>query len=223
MFCFKCSQIIPKNILIIAKFKAIAVFLEKRKTRQYVGKLHFLKKSNIFEFIYDDDYLYGKNTIPLGPEFPLTKRIHQSAKLFPSLQDRIPSKENAAYPEYCQAAGIAVNENNPIILLATIGKRGPSSFVFEPFYEDEFSVKDLTNFRHELGLTTREFALCFDLTHAALMRIEKEHSSGRELLKRIEIYQKFPEVAFSMVERYGGAINSEKKKKIIKLLKSKII
>ncbi len=204
-------------------FDAIAVFLEKRKTRQYVGKLHFLKKSNVFEFVYDDEYLYGKNTIPLGPELPLTKQVHRSSKLFPSLQDRIPSKENAAYPEYCQAAGIAVNENNPIALLATIGKRGPSSFVFEPFYEDRFSVKDLIDFRAELGLTTREFALCFDLTHTALMRIEKGHSSGRELLKRIEIYQRFPEVALSMIERHGGAINSEKRKKIVKLLKSKFI
>jgi HipA-like protein len=202
-------------------FDAIAVFLEKRKTRQYVGKLYFSKKLNAFEFVYDNAYLYRKNKIPLGPEFPLTKRIHRSPKLFPSLQDRIPSNENAAYPAYCKAAGIGVSESNPIILLATIGKRGPSSFIFEPFYEDEFSAKDLINFRHRLELTTREFALCFHLTHAALLRIEQGSSSGRELLKRIEIYARFPEVALSMIERYGGAINHEKKKKIISLLKSK--
>jgi hypothetical protein len=203
-------------------FSSLAVFLEKRKTRIYVGKLTFLKNSNLFEFTYEKHYLYAKNIISLGPEFPLTKQVHRSSTLFPSLQDRIPSRKNPAYPEYCQAAGIDPDESNPLILLATIGKKGPSSFVFEPLYEDLFSKEDLINFRLELGLTTREFALCFDLTQAALMRIEKGNSSGKALLKRIEIYQRFPEVALFFIQRHGGAINSDKKKKIIKILKTKL-
>lgn len=203
-------------------FSSLAVFLEKRKTRIYVGKLTFLKDSNVFEFTYDNDYIYAKNIIPLGPEFPLTQKVYRSSILFPSLQDRIPSKENAAYAEYCKAQGIDVKESDPIILLATIGKRGPSSFVFEPLYEDSFSKEDLKKFRQELGLTTREFALCFDLTQAALMRIEKGDSSGKALLKRIEIYYRFPEVALFFIQRHGGAINSEKKKTIIKILKAKL-
>ncbi len=203
-------------------FYSLAVFLEKRKTRHYVGKLTFVKDANVFEFTYDEDYLYAKNIIPLGPEFPLTKQMYRSSTLFPSLQDRIPSRKNPAYPEYCQTAGIDIDERNPIVLLATIGKRGPSSFVFEPLYEDTFSKEDLKKFRLELGLTTREFALCFDLTQASLMRIEKGDSSGKALLKRIEIYHRFPEVALFFIERHGGAINSGKKKTIIKILKSKL-
>ena len=200
------------------KFSSIAIFLEKRKTRQYVGKLLYSKKDRVFELIYDKDYLYAKNAIPLGPELPLTRAIHRSARLFPSFQDRIPSQENPAYPDYCKATGISPDENDPIILLGTIGKKGPSSFIFEPFYETQFSKEDLRAFRENLGLTIREFALCFDLSPAALIRIETGQSSGRELLKRIEIYKKFPEVALFEIQRHGGAISSSKKNGVLRYL-----
>jgi DNA-binding XRE family transcriptional regulator len=210
------SKSIPKK----KSFSAIAVYLEKRKTRILVGKLHLLNDLGLFEFVYNESYLHAKSIIPLGPEFPLTQRVFRSAKLFPSLIDRIPSKENPAYKEYCQATGIDVNEEDPIILLGTIGKKGPSSFVFEPLDEDEFTKEDLIAFRKELGLTTREFATCFDLSQAALTRIENGHSSGNELLKRIKIYKLFPEVALFEIMRFAGAIDNAKKKQIIKILKS---
>ncbi len=203
-------------------FQSIAVFLEKRKTRVYVGTLTYLKAERVFEFTYDEAYLYAKKIIPLGPEFPLTQRSFRSKNLFPSLQDRIPSKENAAYPDYCRAMGIAVEETNPIILLGTIGKRGPSSFVFEPIYEPSFSSHDLKNFRKELSLTTREFSLCFDLPRIALINIENGKSPGKEILKRVEIYRQFPEAAIFAIERHGGAINPHKKKQAIKALKAKL-
>ena len=205
-----------------ASFQSIAIFLEKRKTRQFVGSLTYLKDKHVFEFTYDENYLYAKNIIPLGPEFPLTQRSFRSKKLFPSLQDRIPSKENSAYPEYCQAMGIPVDETNPIILLGTIGKKGPSSFVFEPIYESTFNGEALRNFRLELGLTTREFSLCFDVPRITLVYIENGQSTGKEILKRIEIYQRFPEVALSEIQRHGGAINHQKKRNAIKILKAKL-
>jgi HipA-like protein len=203
-------------------FQSIAVFLEKRITRVLVGMLTYLKEERVFEFTYDEGYLYAKKIIPLGPEFPLTQRSFRSKKLFPSLQDRIPSKENPAYPDYCLSMGIAVDETDPIILLGTIGKRGPSSFVFEPAYEPSFSPQDLRNFRQELSLTTREFSLCFDLPRIALINIENGKSPGKEILKRVEIYVQFPEVALFEIQRHGGAINPHKKKQAIKILKTKL-
>lgn len=199
-------------------FDSIAIFLEKRKTRQYVGSLSYLKNEKIFEFTYGENYLYAKKIIPLGPEFPLTQRSFRSKKLFPSLQDRIPSKENPAYPEYCQAMGISADESNPIILLGTIGKRGPSSFAFEPIYEKTFSADDLRSFREELGLTTREFALCFNLPRLSIIHIENGKSPGIEILKRVEIYKRFPEVALFEIQRNGGAISLIKKRHAIKVL-----
>ncbi|MGD0664713.1 MAG: HipA N-terminal domain-containing protein [Rhabdochlamydiaceae bacterium] len=203
-------------------FESIAVFLEKRKTRQYVGSLTYLKDEHVFEFTYDEGYLYAKKIIPLGPEFPLTQRSFRSKKLFPSLQDRIPSKENPAYPEYCQSMGISLNESNPIILLGTIGKKGPSSFVFEPIYETSFSSEDLRNYRQKLGLTTREFSLCFDIPRLALIKFENGKSAGIEIIKRIELYQRFPEVAIFEIQRHGGAINHHKKRHAISVLKNEL-
>ena len=203
-------------------FQSIAIFIEKRKTRQFVGYLTFLKEEHVFEFTYDEDYLYEKKIIPLGPEFPLTQRSFRSKKLFPSLQDRIPSRENPAYPDYCQSMGISVNESNPIVLLGTIGKKGPSSFIFEPIYETTFTSENLRKFRQELGLTTREFSLCFNLPRLALLHIENGQSPGKELLKRIEIYQRFPEVALFEIQRHGGRINHQKKRNAIKALKGRL-
>lgn len=203
-------------------FHSLAVFIEKRKTRMYVGRLTYLQDKDVFEFTYGDDYLYANKIIPLGPEFPLTQRSFRSKKLFPSLQDRIPSKHNPAYPEYCQAMGISKDESNPIILLGTIGKKGPSSFVFEPIYENDFSANDLKKFRKELGLTTREFSLCFNISRVTLVKVENSQLSGKEILKRVEIYCNFPQVAIFEIERSGGAINSTKRQKAISILKSKL-
>jgi len=191
---------------------AVAVYLEKRKSRQFVGKL--TKEDEIFVFEYDKKYLYSKNIIPMGPEFPLTRIRFESKSLFASFADRIPEKENPAYPDYCQLMDISVDENNPIILLVTIGKRGPSSFVFEPIYEDSYSSKDLSNFRKRLNLTVREFADCFSLSPSAVNRIEKGDSSGRDILKRVEIYDRFPEVALYQIAKTGGVLSRKKQQYI---------
>ena len=105
------------------KLKSLDIFLERRKTRRRVGSLK--REAGGFTFTYDEEYLRAKNAIPLGPEFPLTKRQLKSSSLFASLEDRIPSRQNPAYPEYCYAMGIDPKESNPLVLLSTIGKKGP--------------------------------------------------------------------------------------------------
>src|SRR5690606_29078874 len=111
---------------------------------------------------YQHSYLLKKNAIPLGPEFPLTQERFTSRKLFPSFEDRIPSKKNPAYPEYLHQFELDPEESDPIVLLSTIGRRGPSSFVFEPVRADAADRIDLATFRKSLGLTIREFAAVFD-------------------------------------------------------------
>ncbi|MBI5345800.1 MAG: HipA N-terminal domain-containing protein [Chlamydiae bacterium] len=200
---------------------AVDVFLEKYKTRIFVGTLK--KEKNQFLFIYDDRYLRTQNIIPLGPELPLTKKEFRSDVLFPSFEDRIPSRQNPAYPEYCKAMGINTKENNPLILLSTIGKRGPSSFVFEPHFERSFSVQDLIEFRKALGLTTREFAEIFEIPQASLNALERNRSSGKDLLKRLELIIKFPDVALYLLIMNGGFISFDKwqnAKDVLERLKS---
>ena len=194
----------------------IKVYLERRKARILVGSL--TKESDHFVFIYDDKYLRAPRIIPLGPEFPLTKRRFESIDLFPSLQDRIPSKENSAYPDYCRAMGIAETESNVIVLLATIGSRGPSSFVFEPIYDRSFTADDIVRFRQTLGFTMREFAKVFELGQGSLNSIEKKKMSGKDTLKRLEIISRFPEVARFYLQVNGGAINTEKRRQALKAL-----
>lgn len=192
-------------------FIGVDIFLERRKTRLYVGQLK--KEKDYYIFTYDDQYLRSQNIIPLGPEFPLTKKEFRSKNLFPSLEDRIPSKMNPAYPEYCELLGIDPKENNPLILLSTIGKRGPSSFVFAPFYDRSFTVQEVIDFRNSLGFTTREFAEIFEIPQASLNALERKRSSGKDLLKRLNIIIRFPAVALYFLLINGGILPYEKHQK----------
>lgn len=199
---------------------SIEVYLERRSSRTFVGKLS--KKDNFFIFEYDKSYAYADISIPVGPDLPITKRVHKSETLFPSFADRIPSKRNPAYIEYCELFGISPAEKNELILLSTIGKRGPSSFVFEGLAEKSYNSLDYTNFKNDLGLTLRDFSSIFNISLSSLQNLEKNHLSGTEVLKRIEIYDKFPEVALFELERNGKLIHSMKRERLEEILISKL-
>ena len=198
------------------KIAAVLIFLEKRKTRQLVGRLYLKNKYFVFE--YDEKYLYSKRIISLGPEFPLTKQKFRSKKLFNAFADRLPSRENPAYPEYCAAMGISVEENDPLVLLTTIGRKGPSSFIFEPEYKITFGPRDLKKFRETLGLSVRDFADCFQFEQSQLTKVETGKAVGHELLKRSYIYAKYPNVALDQIKYCGGVLHSDKKKMVVKIL-----
>src|ERR1700738_3483851 len=101
------GNLIEKNLT-----TAVLVYLDRKKTRSYVGRLTRKIESNKtkFCFEYDHQYLKRKYAIPLGPELPLSQTIYKSENLFTSFQDRIPSRDNPAYPDYCKEAGISVDE-----------------------------------------------------------------------------------------------------------------
>lgn len=184
------------------KIIGVDVFLEKRKIRLHVGILNM--KEGKFVFTYDENYFKANNIIPLGPEFPLTQREFVSGRLFPSFEDRIPSPQNPAYSEYCEYMRIVHTELNPFVLLSTIGKKGPSSFIFYPIFEREISATDVLKFRKSLGLTTREFASVFEFSQASLNAFERNRSSGKDILKRLEIIINYPDVASDFLLRNGG-------------------
>jgi HipA-like protein len=190
------------------KIIGVDIFLEKRRTRLHVG---ILKRENAkLVFTYDENYFKAKHIIPLGPEFPLTQREFSTEKLFPSFEDRIPSLENPAYPEYCLAMGIDLKERDPIILLSTIGRKGPSSFIFYPIFERKVTTEDVIKFRGSLGLTTREFAAVFEFSQSSLNALERNRILGSEILKRLEIILNFPNVALDFLLVNGGHLIHEK-------------
>lgn len=200
------------------KIIGVEIFLERRKTRMHVGVLERIK--NAFMFSYDEKYFRAENIIPLGPEFPLTARQFKSKTLFPTFEDRIPSRQNPAYVEYCHATGIDPQEKDELILLSMIGRRGPSSFVFYPIFSRSVSVEEVVRFRESLGLTTREFAKVFELSQSAYSAVETGRLSGKDLLKRLEIIYKFPDVAAYLLYVNGGALQSEKLQHAFDVLKN---
>ena len=187
------------------------IFHEGRKRRVFVGELIYNTEKEIYELIYDERYAYSDTAIPLGPELDLFQLHHRSekGKLFKSLVDRIPSKENPAYKDYCASQGISQDEQNPIILLGSIGKRGPSSFIFEPVYYSSFTKENIKKLRHEIGLTQHDLAKILDISIATLARLETGTSHDANTIKRIEIFFKFPEVALWQLKQTGGWLHSE--------------
>jgi DNA-binding XRE family transcriptional regulator len=189
----------------------INIFHEGRKRRVFVGKLKYIRKSNQYELLYDKDYAYSEKAIPLGHELSLLKLHHisETGILFPSFEDRIPSKDNPAYKDYCKSQGISVDENNPIILLGSIGKRGPSSFIFESVYSSEFNAKDIKKIRQEIGITQHDLAKALNINRATLARLETGKSNDFNTLKRIEIFFKFPDVALWQLKQTAGWLHNE--------------
>lgn len=209
------------------KIIAVDVFIDKRKSRVFVGRLSKTKQTNEapagYKFEYDAKYLYSTYPVSIGPELPLTQKVFFSNEMFESFADRIPSKDNPAYADYCMKFGIAPEEKDWFVLVSTIGSRGPSSFIFEPVPpEAHASGKEIKKYRKELGLTIREFCLLFDLSPFTLQKIEVQKQTGREILKRLTIYIHFPKVAMYEIKRNGRKIHSNSLKKVIKKIKEQV-
>ena len=210
------DKIRPKNVL------ALDIFLEKRKARWHVGTLCHAKDGKGFAFEYSEKYIYSKSSIAIGPDIPLTRKKHRSEFLFKSFNDRIPSSKNPSYVEYCAQAGISPNESDQIILLATIGRRGPSSFVFEPVYKEIISNDDLITFRKKINLTIREFSTVFDFSTSTLNKIEKNKDKASEATKRLKILLEFPDVSIFALMTRGGSLPQDKKIAAIKYLEQRL-
>lgn len=201
----------------------LKIFHEGRKRRVFVADLIYNKSENVYELIYDKDYAHSKNAIPIGPDLSLFKLHHYSekGKLFASLTDRIPDKSNPAYIDYCEAQGISPDEKNAIILLGSIGKRGPSSFVFEFVYHNTFDPAMITKIRKKLHITQYDFAKALDISKTTLQRIEAGISSDLNTIKRIQIYFEFPEAALCQLKQTGGQVHHDVLATLIKYFESK--
>ena len=190
--------------------KALDIYLERRKTRHYVGRLSQHKKRFVFE--YDMAYLYSENPLSIGPDLPLKKARHTSLTLFPTFLDRIPSRQNPAYKEYCQSVGISPFEKDLFVLLSTLGKKSPiTPFVCEPVREQKsFLAEDLKFFRKNLGLSIREFSNAFDVSESSIYRIENGKTTGRDTLKKLAVYFRYPKIAVDKIQN-NPALNESKK------------
>ena len=186
------------------------IFHEGRKRRIFVGELIHDKKKDVYQFIYDKSYVQLKNAIPIGADLSLFELKHTSkkGKLFASFIDRLPDKDNPAYKDYCEAQNISPEEKNLIILLGSIGKRGPSNFIFEPVYHNSFNRFDIINFRNKLEITQHDLATAFNISKSTLQRIESGESNDPNILKLIQIFIEFHEVRqWQLKETQGYMLN----------------
>ena len=197
------------------------IFHEIRKRRIFVGELIYIKENDQYELTYDKKYVGLKNAIAIGPDLELFKIHHVSKKgeLFPVFQDRIPSKSNPAYEDYCYSEGISPNEKNSIILLGTIGKKGPSSFIFESVYRNEFRASDIKNMRESLEISQNDLALAFDIRKVTLQKIEAGESKDQNTIKLLQIFFEFPEVALWQLQQSGSRIHTSVLTKLINYFK----
>lgn len=201
----------------------LLIYHEGRKRRLFVGELRYHQSLEQYDLVYDHDYAYSPKAISLGPELSLFQKRHLSekGKLFPSLMDRLPSRDNPAYNDYCLSEGISASEENLIVLLGTIGRRGPSSFVFEPVYEtQDIDKNQVAMFRKLLGMTQHDFAQAFDFRQITINRIECGQSKDQSTLARIKIYMEFPEVALWQIKQTGGRVHSLVRQKALAYLDS---
>ena len=106
--------------------------------------------------------------------------------------------------------GIDTSERDPFILLSTVGSKGPSSFIFHPIFKRDITPKEIVEFRHTLGLTTREFAAVFEFSQNSLNALERGRRAGIEIIKRLEILLRFPEVALYFLLINRGHLTHEK-------------
>lgn len=193
------------------------IFHESRKRRRFVAELNYIKEKKQYELIYDKHYVQLKNAIPIGPDLDLftLRHVSKNNELFASLRDRIPSKANPAYVDYCRSQGISYSEKNPLVLLGSIGKRGPSSFVFEPVYHQEFSSTEIIKLREHLNITQHDLAEALDINKVTLQRIESGESFDLNTLKRLQILFTFPEVALWQLKQTGGRVHSNVQSKLV--------
>ncbi|MGE3921104.1 MAG: helix-turn-helix domain-containing protein [Gammaproteobacteria bacterium] len=201
----------------------LKIFHESRKRRKFVGELIYNKKNDQYELIYDKNYAYSKNAIPLSPELDLFNLHHisEKGKLFSSFSDRIPDKSNPAFEDYCDATGISPDENNPIILLGFIGTRGPSSFIFEPVYEDTFNINEIKILRKKLHVSQYHFALALGISKVTLQKIEAGLSHDPNTLRYLQILFKFPQVALWQIKQTKNNVPQDIALKLINYFKSK--
>ena len=185
---------------------SVDVYLDKKNIKIFVGSIYRLGEKLAFR--YGQKYLDRKVKLSLGPELPFSRDVYISDKLWPSLVDRIPVRENPMYAEYCKKEGISIKEKDEIVLLGTIGKRGPSSFEFVLIEEKNVATL-VKEFREKLGLSRREFAALFDTKEISLRMVESGHNKNGELAKRLLLYVEFRNVAEKTIRNNSRKVKEE--------------
>lgn len=195
-------------------------FLEQRSTRIKCGILQrklINKKRNIYqyEFNYEIDYMDNPNAIPCAVELTLDQPCFKAKNIWPSILDRLPQRDNPAYPDYCKACEISEDEEDEFLLLSTLGRKSTGSVIIEAPRREMYSAESLIQFRKNLGISMNDFAKAFSVSSSGLYKIENGKSNGAEVLKRIRLYESNPKLAIEEINYNSAVLNDKIYRKII--------
>ena len=186
----------------------VNAFTQSKTKRTLVGKLW--QDADRYCFEYDRAYLNKKTSIPIGPEMPLQRQILKSPIFFASLQDRIPSVLNPEYPNYCKQWNIDPKEGDPLILISTIGQRGPSSFIFRKVQQLAFDGPQLKAFRKALGLTLSDLADFLGIQAPTIVNAENGNNRSFWLLKYCSLLNTVPAALEQALHERGQFLHDDK-------------
>ena len=201
---------------------ALDVFLERRERKQYVGRLK-RQPDQKFHFAYDEAYQRMENSISIGPSLPLVKKEYLSIDLFPEFLDRLPSPQNSAYEDYCASVGISAEEDDLMVLLIKLGKRGPSSFILEAVVEDDPTVivNNIRIFLEENSLSQQDFANLLDIPITSFSRLVMGKSFDRTLLRLIDLYLSSPHLLGELFAFTQRKLTEKKRARMFRYLAKK--
>lgn len=187
----------------------VNVFSQNKNRRVLVGQIW--REKNEYCFQYNTGYIKLRSGIPLGVELPKYQTgVIRSKKLFPSLEERIPSRQNPEYPNYCRQWGISPEEQDQLILLVTIGNRGPSSFLFRKDEDILIEGLQINNFRQKLNLSLREFAVFLDVQPATLSKTEKGSLAPDMFLRLCRLLINVPQALGFQLKLRGQYLHDNK-------------
>jgi HipA-like protein len=192
----------------------VVVFEELRKTKIIVGALY--REKGAFYFTYERDYLDRQLATSLGPDLPLGVKPIRSKHFFQSLQDLLPDKNNPAYASYSKKTGVAVDETDVLKLLISVGKRGPSKFVFEEYPDDILpTAEKLRQFREKLQLSQRDFSLLFDIPLISMQQLEKKEGVQKPTRMFLQLMMDNHKLLKEQIRKRGYLLHQEKLKMLI--------
>ena len=86
-------------------------------------------------------------------------------------------------------------------------------------YVSNFNIDAVKKIRKDLNITQHDFSKVFDISIATLQKLEYGVSRDTNVLKLLEIYFSFPEVAVWQIKQNWSTIPTEKKERLIKYFK----
>jgi transcriptional regulator with XRE-family HTH domain len=105
-----------------------------------------------------------------------------------------------------------VDERNPMILLPSLGRRGPSDFIIERVFvlQDQIIPKALRRILEEVPLSQNDLALALDIPITTLWRILKGSSKDESLLRLIHLYLENTDLWRVLLQFTRGKITQKK-------------